>query len=65
MDQLRLALAWNRIDVAKSEIFTDDKRWPVRSSFSIDAHIVLELKIASNIIFVTHVTFRNEDISVL
>lgn len=29
MDQLRLALAWNRIDVAKSDIFTDDKRWPV------------------------------------
>ncbi|WAR05192.1 TRPM2-like protein [Mya arenaria] len=28
MDQLRLALAWNRIDVAKSDIFTDDKRWP-------------------------------------
>lgn len=25
--QLNLALAWNRIDVAKSEIFTDDKRW--------------------------------------
>ncbi|XP_052253945.1 transient receptor potential cation channel subfamily M member-like 2 isoform X3 [Dreissena polymorpha] len=28
MDQLRLALAWNRIDVAKSDIFTDDKQWP-------------------------------------
>ncbi|KAK3605981.1 hypothetical protein CHS0354_019660 [Potamilus streckersoni] len=27
MDQLKLALAWNRIDIAKSEIFTDDKRW--------------------------------------
>ncbi|CAG5118818.1 unnamed protein product, partial [Candidula unifasciata] len=27
MDQLKLALAWNRIDVAKSEIFTDDRRW--------------------------------------
>ncbi|KAJ7389833.1 Transient receptor putative cation channel sub M member 2 [Desmophyllum pertusum] len=25
--QLNLALAWNRIDVAKSEIFTDDKHW--------------------------------------
>ncbi|RMX42269.1 hypothetical protein pdam_00009856 [Pocillopora damicornis] len=25
--QLNLALAWNRIDVAKSEIFTDDKLW--------------------------------------
>ncbi|XP_059152108.1 transient receptor potential cation channel subfamily M member-like 2 isoform X2 [Physella acuta] len=28
MDQLKLALAWNRIDVAKSEIFTDEKVWP-------------------------------------
>ncbi|XP_035828049.1 transient receptor potential cation channel subfamily M member-like 2 isoform X2 [Aplysia californica] len=28
MDQLKLALAWNRIDVAKSEIFTDERRWP-------------------------------------
>ena len=27
--QLNLALAWNRIDVAKSEIFTDDKLWTV------------------------------------
>ncbi|KAL5010117.1 hypothetical protein ScPMuIL_012422 [Solemya velum] len=31
MDQLKLALAWNRIDVAKSEIFTDDKQWPTGS----------------------------------
>ncbi|XP_077993111.1 transient receptor potential cation channel subfamily M member-like 2 [Glandiceps talaboti] len=26
-DQLKLALAWNRIDIAKSEIFTDDRKW--------------------------------------
>ncbi|CAH1774148.1 unnamed protein product [Owenia fusiformis] len=26
-DQLKLALAWNRIDVAKSDIFHDDKKW--------------------------------------
>lgn len=32
--QLNLALAWNRIDVAKSEIFTDDKRWTVTFMFS-------------------------------
>ena len=32
--QLNLALAWNRIDVAKSEIFTDDKRWTVSFMFS-------------------------------
>ena len=29
MDQLKLALAWNRIDIAKSEIFTDERPWPV------------------------------------
>ena len=29
--QLNLALAWNRIDVAKSEIFTDEKHWTVSS----------------------------------
>ncbi|KAH9505775.1 Transient receptor putative cation channel sub M member 2 [Bulinus truncatus] len=28
LDQLKLALAWNRIDVAKSEIFTDERSWP-------------------------------------
>ncbi|XP_041459667.1 transient receptor potential cation channel subfamily M member-like 2 isoform X2 [Lytechinus variegatus] len=26
-DQLRLALIWNRVDVAKREIFTDDREW--------------------------------------
>ncbi|XP_048780497.1 transient receptor potential cation channel subfamily M member 2-like isoform X2 [Ostrea edulis] len=30
-DQLKLALAWNRIDIAKSEIFTEDKIWPLGS----------------------------------
>ena len=29
--QLNLALAWNRIDVAKSEIFTDETHWTVSS----------------------------------
>lgn len=29
--QLNLALAWNRIDVAKSEIFTDERRWTTAS----------------------------------
>ncbi|XP_064643438.1 transient receptor potential cation channel subfamily M member-like 2 isoform X2 [Lineus longissimus] len=27
MDQLRLAIAWNRIDVCKEMLFTDDRRW--------------------------------------
>lgn len=30
-DQLKLALAWNRIDVAESDIFTEDKRWEVQT----------------------------------
>lgn len=34
-DQLKLALAWNRIDIAKSEIFTEDKIWPPGSLHEI------------------------------
>jgi len=30
LDQLKLALAWNRIDVAREEIFTDDVTFHVR-----------------------------------
>lgn len=33
MNQLKLALAWNRIDVVKEEIFTDDKTWDVSNEF--------------------------------
>ena len=29
MNQLKLALAWNRIDVVREEIFTEDKTWDV------------------------------------
>ena len=28
-DQLSLALIWNREDIAKSEIFTEDQKWDV------------------------------------
>lgn len=28
--QLKLAVAWNRVDIARSEIFTDDHEWKVR-----------------------------------
>lgn len=28
--QLKLAVAWNRVDIARSEIFTDERRWKVR-----------------------------------
>ncbi|XP_069120927.1 transient receptor potential cation channel subfamily M member-like 2 isoform X1 [Argopecten irradians] len=40
--QLRLALAWNRIDIAKSEIFTDDKLWP---SGSLDEIMLLAINL--------------------
>ena len=29
MDQLKLALTWNRVDVAEDKIFTPDTDWPV------------------------------------
>lgn len=28
--QLKLAVAWNRVDMARSEIFTDERQWKVR-----------------------------------
>ena len=28
-DQLSLALIWNRVDIAKTEIFTDNQKWEV------------------------------------
>ena len=35
IDQLKLALAWNRIDVAKTDIFTEDKKWEVNKEQNI------------------------------
>ena len=32
MDQLKLALTWNRVDVAEEKIFTPDADWPVRGN---------------------------------
>lgn len=29
LDELKLAVAWNRVDVAKSEIFNGDVEWQV------------------------------------
>ena len=29
MDQLKLALTWNRVDMAEEKIFTPDADWPV------------------------------------
>lgn len=28
--QLKLAVTWNRVDIAQSEIFTDERQWKVR-----------------------------------
>lgn len=30
MDELKLAVAWNRVDIAKSDIFNGDVEWKVR-----------------------------------
>lgn len=31
-DQLSLALAWNRVDIARSQIFIYGQQWPVRNT---------------------------------
>lgn len=31
-DQLSLALAWNRVDIARSQIFIYGQQWPVRTT---------------------------------
>ena len=28
-DQLKLALIWNRPDIARAQIFNEDRKWPV------------------------------------
>lgn len=34
-DQLSLALAWNRVDIARSQIFIYGQQWPVQYIYSI------------------------------
>lgn len=34
-DQLSLALAWNRVDIARSQIFIYGQQWPVQYTYSI------------------------------
>lgn len=34
LDELKLAVAWDRVDIAKSEIFNGDVEWKVLSSLS-------------------------------
>lgn len=31
-DQLSLALAWNRVDIARSQIFIYGQQWPVKTN---------------------------------
>ena len=44
MDQLKLALTWNRVDVAEEKIFTPDTDWPV----STERSVIFCWKITSN-----------------
>lgn len=58
-DQLSLALAWNRVDIARSQIFVFGHHWPVRQSFPhhIIYHNIKEsfrLEKTSNIIKSNH-----------
>lgn len=32
LDELKLAVAWNRVDIAKSDIFNGDVEWKVRQT---------------------------------
>uniref|UniRef100_A0A8C8SGK2 Transient receptor potential cation channel subfamily M member 2 n=1 Tax=Pelusios castaneus TaxID=367368 RepID=A0A8C8SGK2_9SAUR len=41
--QLKLAVAWNRVDIARSEIFTDDHEWKVS-----DLHPVMTAALLAN-----------------
>ncbi|NWU97559.1 TRPM2 protein, partial [Upupa epops] len=41
--QLKLAVAWNRVDIARSEIFTDDNEWK-----PTDLHAVMAAALISN-----------------
>merc|ERR1712150_430678 len=45
IDQLKLALAWNRIDVARSEIFTDDEKWEPGSLDDVMYTAILDNKV--------------------
>lgn len=35
LDELKLAVAWNRVDIAKSEIFNGDVEWTVSVTYFI------------------------------
>lgn len=36
LDELKLAVAWNRVDIAKSEIFNGDVEWKVPGFIALE-----------------------------
>lgn len=38
LDELKLAVAWNRVDIAKSEIFNGDVEWKVHDFVALEAY---------------------------
>jgi hypothetical protein len=38
MEELKLAVAWNRVDIAKSELFNGSIRWKVNHEAPCKAH---------------------------
>lgn len=40
--QLELAVAWNRVDIAESEIFTEESQWKVGIQHSSKLHFSLK-----------------------
>lgn len=38
LDELKLAVAWNRVDIAKSEIFNGDVEWKVHGFVAFEAY---------------------------
>ena len=40
MDQLKLALTWNRVDVAEEKIFTPDTDWPVSETLFLALEVI-------------------------
>ena len=63
LDQLKLALTWNRVDVAEEKIFTPDTDWPVSQEIhrlfvrklyslacSVICHVSLRLVVSSKLV---------------
>lgn len=45
LDELKLAVAWNRVDIAKSDIFNGDVEWKVRQ---LHSHLIRGLSHSGN-----------------